>query len=219
MKTLAASRPFLWLVLAVPGLWMGWRWIMTPDTYGYGHAIGDSGLWAGWLLMATLAVTPLRLLARKSALATWLVRRRRDLGVASFVYAAGHTAIYLWRKGWLAFDAAEIGQGYLIAGWLALLLFVPLAVTSNDASMRVLKRGWKTLHKLVYPAAVLMFLHWIWSAFDPTTAWIHAGILAAIEGVRVWLQYRQSVTYLRNRSTSSRSTYFPISRLKSLMSP
>jgi len=58
---LLRSRPFLWLILSLPGAWMLWRWWFTPDLYGYGHIIGDSGDWAAWLLMATLAVTPLRL--------------------------------------------------------------------------------------------------------------------------------------------------------------
>lgn len=167
---------------------------MTPDEYGYGHAIGDSGDWAAWLLMVTLAVTPVRLLFRKQRWAIWLMQRRRDLGVASFAYAAGHTAMYLWKKGSLELVLAELDQDFILVGWLALALFVPLAVTSNDVSMRRLKRSWKSLHRLVYPAAVLTFLHWVWSAFDPTTAWIHVGILAAIELVRIVLQQRQRVT-------------------------
>lgn len=194
MKSILKSRPFLWLVLALPGLWIGWRWLMTPDEYGYGHAIGESGDWAAWLLMATLAVTPIKLLFRKQGWAIWLMRRRRDLGVASFVYAAGHTVMYLWKKGSLGLVLAELDQDFILVGWLALALFVPLAVTSNDLSMRMLKRSWKSLHRLVYPAAVLTFLHWVWSAFDPTTAWIHVGILAAIELLRIVIQWRQRVT-------------------------
>ena len=194
MKPALLSRPFLWLVLALPGFWIAWRWLFTPDSYGYGHAIGESGDWAAWLLMVTLAVTPIRLVFRRRAFAQWLMRRRRDFGVASFAYAAGHTAIYLWKKGSLELVLAELDQDFILVGWLALALFVPLAMTSNDASMRMLKRSWKTLHRLVYPAAVLTFLHWVWSAFDPTTAWIHIGILAAIELVRIVIQWRQRVT-------------------------
>lgn len=193
-KTLANSRPFLWLVLALPGLWITWRWVATPDAYGYGHAIGESGDWAAWLLLVTLAVTPVRLMFRKQKWAVWLMRRRRDIGVASFGYAAFHTGIYLWKKASLSTVLAEMGTGYLLTGWLALALFVPLAATSNDIATRALKRSWKTLHRLVYPAAVLVFLHWVLAAFDPTTAWIHVGILVAIEGLRVVLQYRQRVT-------------------------
>ncbi len=191
MKSLAGSRPLLWLVLALPGLWIAWRWRTTPADYGFGHAIADSGDWAAWLLMAALAVTPIRLLLRKSALATWLTRRRRDIGVASFVYAAGHTAIYLTDKTSLGVVLAEAGGAELLTGWLALALFVPLAATSNDIAVRALKRSWKRLHRLVYPAAALAFAHWALTAFDPTTAYLHIAILAAIEAVRIALQRRQ----------------------------
>ena len=122
--------------------------------------------------------------------AQWLMRRRRDLGVGSFAYAAGHTLIYLVNKAAFAPVLAEATSADMLAGWLAFMLFVPLAITSNDVSMRALKRTWKRLHRLVYPAAILMFVHWALTAFDPTTAYIHIGILAMIEIVRVWLQRR-----------------------------
>ena len=194
MKTIPASRALLWLVLALPGLWILWRWAATPEAYGYGHAIGDSGDWAAWLLLLTLAVTPLRLLFKGREWPAWLMRRRRDFGVASFAYAAGHTAIYLTDKASLDIVLAEIGLPELLTGWLALALFVPLAVTSNDFAARAIRRSWKKLHRMVYPAAILTFLHWALTAYDPITAYIHAGILAAIEIVRVALQRRQRVT-------------------------
>lgn len=194
MKSVLKSRPFLWLILALPGFGMLWAYRVTPDEYSYGQIIGDSGDWAAWLLMVTLAVTPVRLMFRRKRWTQWLVRHRRDLGLASFAYAAGHTAIYLFRKASPDIILAEVSTPYVLAGWLAFALFVPLAITSNDVSVRALKRSWKRLHRLVYPAAILTFLHWVLSAFDPTTAWIHIGILAAIELVRVYLQYRQRVT-------------------------
>ncbi len=196
MKALQ-SRLSLWLILAIPGAWMLLRWGLTPQEYGYGHAIADSGDWAAWLLLMTLAVTPIRLAFRKHVWAQWLMRRRRDLGVASFAYALGHTVIYLWRKNELQIIGTEAVQIQYLTGWIAFALFVPLAVTSNDVSMRSLKRNWKRLHRFVYPAAVLTFLHWALTAFEPMTAYIHIGILAAIEIVRIILQRRQSVTYWR----------------------
>ena len=190
MKAALVSRPALWLILALPGLWIAWRWAMTPEAYGYGHAIGDSGDWAAWLLLVTLAVTPLRLAFRKQGWTIWLLKRRRDLGVASFVYALGHTVIYLANKADWQAVLSEAALPDILTGWLAFALFVPLAITSNDASVRAMKRAWKRLHRLVYPAAVLTFVHWALAAFDPTTAYIHIGILAAIEGLRIWLQRR-----------------------------
>jgi sulfoxide reductase heme-binding subunit YedZ len=187
-------RISLWVILALPGAWLFFSWGLYPEQYGYGHAIKDSGLWAAWLLMATLAVTPVRLAFRKHPLAKALVRYRRDLGVASFAYAAGHTVIYLEKKASLTAVLAEFSADYLLMGWAAFALMLPLAITSNDWSMRTLKRSWKRLHRLAYPVAILTFLHWIWSAFDSTTALINLAILAAIETIRLVLQARQRVT-------------------------
>ena len=194
MKAISASRPLIWLVLAVPGLWILYRWAAAPGVYGYGHAIGDSGDWAAWLLMLTLAVTPIRLLFRRRSWSTWLMRRRRDFGVASFAYAAGHTLIYLTDKPSLDAILADLGLPDIFVGWLALVLFVPLAATSNDIATRALKRSWKRLHRLVYPAAILTFLHWVLASFDPAMAYIHIAILGTIELVRIGLQIRQRVT-------------------------
>ena len=160
MKAIPASRLLLWLVLGLPGAWMLYRWAATPDAYGFGHAIGDSGLWAAWLLMLTLAVTPLRLLFGRRGWTTWLLRRRRDFGVASFAYGTGHTVIYLADKAALPTILAEASRSELLAGWLALALFVPLAVTSNDKAVRALKRSWKRLHRLVYFAAIAGVMHY-----------------------------------------------------------
>ena len=175
------GRLLLWLALALPGLWFGWQWIATPESYGFGHAIKDSGDWAAWLLLLTLAVTPLRLAFRRARWTLWLMKRRRDFGVASFAYAAIHTAIYLVDKASLTVILDQATGWDLLTGWLALAIFLPLAITSNDRSMRAMKRGWKRLHMLVHPAAVLVFAHWALTAFDPVTAYIHIGILAAIE--------------------------------------
>ena len=191
---MTAARASLWLALALPGLTICARWAMSPDEYGYGHAVGDSGLWAAWLLLLTLAVAPIRLLFGARRWTAWLARRRRDLGVASFVYAAGHTVVYLAEKASLATVLADARDAAYLAGWLALALFAPLAATSTDRAMRALGRGWKRLHRLVYPAAILAFAHWALAAFDPTTAYAHIALLAAILLLGSWLRRRQRVT-------------------------
>ena len=191
MTRIGGARLLLWIVLALPGLWIGWRWLATPEAYGFGHAIKDSGDWAAWLLLMTLAVTPIRLVFGTGPFTRWLLLRRRDLGVASFAYGAAHTAIYLTDKASLATVLDQAAGADLLTGWLALALFAPLAATSNDTSVRALKRAWKSLHRLVYPAALLVFAHWVLTAFDPATAWLHVAILALIEGTRIALQYRR----------------------------
>ena len=72
--------------------------------------------------------------------------------------------------------------------------FRPYSTRPSLNARRVGAAAWRRLHRLVYPAAVLTFLHWVLAAFDPMTAYIHIAVLAVIELVRVALQYRQRVT-------------------------
>ena len=192
MTPLLNSRPLLWALLAIPGIWLLSRWASGAATYG--EVVSNSGLWAAQLLILTMAVTPLRLLFRRGQWLVWFVRRRRDLGVATFAYACAHTAVYLLRKNDLSLVLDEAIEPWLLVGWLALAIFVALAATSNDAAVRFLRRGWKRLHRLVYLGAILMFVHWVLSALDPLVAYVHIGVLAALEAVRIALQFRQKVT-------------------------
>ena len=192
MTRLLDPRPLLWALLAVPGIWLLSRWATGGASYG--EVVSDSGVWATQLLILTLAITPVRLLFRRGALVSWLMRRRRDFGVATFAYAVTHAGIYLFRKADLPLILAESAEAWLLVGWIALAVFLPLAVTSNDASMRLLRHAWKRLHRLAYVAAILVFAHWVLSAFDPLGAYIHIGVLVTLEAVRVALQLRQRVT-------------------------
>ncbi len=194
MKNIGVLRSVVWLVLALPGMSILFRWAAQPEIYGYGHAIGDTGDWAVWLLIATLAATPLRGLFRHRGWTAWLIRYRRELGVASFAYAAGHTIIYITGKVDAGAIIAEAASPDMLAGWLALALFLPLAVTSNDMAVRALRRSWKKLHRLVYPAALLAFLHWVLATFDPKTAYVFIGGLGVLQIVRFWRRSRQRVT-------------------------
>lgn len=186
---IVGSRPFLWFILSLPSAWI--IWCYSIDIYSYGEVIHHTGDFSVQLLIVTLAATPLRLVLPKLELSRWLMRRRRDFGVASFAYAALHLIVYVLRKldpNLMLLEAKDLG---MLAGWVALLLFIPLAVTSNDVSLRLLRRGWRTLHKLVYPAAVLALLHWILTAFDPVSAYIHTAILVALEGARIAVQMKR----------------------------
>ncbi|MEQ1768256.1 MAG: ferric reductase-like transmembrane domain-containing protein [Devosia sp.] len=161
---------------------------------GYGEFVSESGEWAARLLILSLAVTPLRLIFKRGRWLVWLVRQRRYFGVATFGYATGHLAVYVLRKASPALMLEEASEPWLLAGWVAFVVLLALAVTSNDASVRLMRRGWKRLHRLVYLGAVLVFLHWTLSAFDPTVAYVHLAILVALETVRVALEIRQRVT-------------------------
>jgi sulfoxide reductase heme-binding subunit YedZ len=179
---LLASAPFLWIVLAAPGAFILQRYVAGALSYGeFIHWSGDISV---WLLIAALAVTPLRRIV-KGGFNVWLGQRRRDIGVASFGYAAGHLVAYLLRKADAALVLEEGIEPGLLTGWIAFAVFMALAVTSNDASVRLLKAGWRRLHWFVYPAAVLTAAHWVLTAFDPALAWVHAAIIAALLALRL----------------------------------
>ena len=178
------SRTVVWAVLSLPLVVFCWQYV--SGTIFYGEFIHITGEFSARLLILTLAVTPLRLLMPKRRWTAWLVKQRRYLGVAAFGYAVPHMVAYLVR---LSDDVARIvAEGLepgMLTGWIAMLIFLALAVTSNNTSVRGLGRRWKSLHRLVYVAAILTFLHWILTAFDPLAAYVHAGLLLAIESVRL----------------------------------
>ena len=194
MRRLFDALPFTWLLLGLPAGWIAARYLSGAVTYG--QALHETGDWAAWLLVAAMAVTPLRLLAPRAGWSQWLMRRRRALGVATFGYALFHTLVYLVRKAQPALIIQEGARPDLLAGWIALAVLLALALTSNDVSVRWLGRRWKALHRLVYPAAALTFLHWLLTAFDRTNAVVTAAVLIAVEAVRLGL-------VLRNRRVRS----------------
>lgn len=161
-------------------------WQYVTGTLFYGEFIHITGEFSARLLILTLAVTPLRRLLPKQRWTAWLIRQRRYLGVATFAYAVPHLVAYVVRLGDdIPRIVAEGLEPGMLTGWVAMVIFLALAVTSNDTSVRKLGRRWKALHRLAYAAAVLTFLHWILVAFDPIPALLHAGVLVAIEMTRL----------------------------------
>lgn len=206
----ANSNPLLlercsFVLLAMPAL--GLAWSAAAGALGanpHEQLIRAPGYWALVLLLATLTLSPLRQMMTLLARATrwragkrfsdwnWLIRLRRPCGLASFFYASAHLALYAtldlgldWRQ-WLR-DALD--KPYIMAGAAALLLLLPLAMTSTDGWMRRLKRNWKRLHKLVYPAAVLAAMHFLWlSKPGVDTPYHFALVLVVLLGSRVVLR-------------------------------
>ena len=116
----------------------------------------------------------------------WMMKRRRYFGVAAFAYAALHTVLYIIDMGSLQAilgDALALG---IWTGWVAFFVFVPLAVTSNDWSVRKMGPAWKTLQRWVYLAAVGTLLHWIFVHNNLGPALVHFVPLAALEVYRLW---------------------------------
>ena len=187
LRSLLDSRPFLWALLALPAV------PMLRD-YLAGEWAGDllppSGEWSARLIILALMLTPLSMLFRGQAWIQWLVRRRRAFGVAGFLYAALHLFFYLVDMETVANVLVEIDSLGIWTGWVAFLLFSALAITSNDASMRALGKGWKKLQRLAYPAAVLTLVHWIFVHDDVAAALISFAPLAALEAWRLFRTFR-----------------------------
>jgi len=145
----------------------------------------STGTWALVMLCITLAITPLRRLTGRNT----LVRLRRMFGLYAFFYACVHFSIFVWLEHW--FDlGAMLGdvfeRPFVTVGFLALLLMVPLAVTSNQAMIRRLGRNWQVLHRLIYVIAPMAILHFWWHKagkndfFEPTIyGLVVAGLLLA----------------------------------------
>ena len=152
----------------------------------------ETGIWALRLLLVTLAVTPLRRLTG----ALWLVRLRRMLGLFAFFYAALHFLTYaiLDASLDLSYVLEDIlDRRYILVGFSAFVLLVPLAATSTNAMVRRLGPArWRRLHRLVYLAVPLAALHFLWLVkADLTEPALYAGILAILLFLRlppvVWL--------------------------------
>lgn len=174
----------IWLAMSIPAVVILWRF--NVDAISYGQVIHQTGLWSTGLLALALAVTPFRALFRGKSWPLALQRHRRAIGVASFGYAALHTATYLERKWGYGYIWKEAQSVELGTGWIAFAIFLALAVTSNDASVRLLKRRWKTLHRWVYLATALVFAHWVLTAVDPMTPSVCAILLALGCCARWW---------------------------------
>jgi methionine sulfoxide reductase heme-binding subunit len=143
------------------------------------------GFWTLTFLAVSLAPTP----AHDWLGLSWPQRMRRALGLLAFTYAALHFAWYLGVDKF--FDLAEIGadiakRKFITIGFAALVLLVPLAVTSTDGWVRRLGHArWKRLHRLAYAAAALGVVHFLWRVkADHRKPAIFAAVIGALLAAR-----------------------------------
>ncbi|MCC6479623.1 sulfite oxidase heme-binding subunit YedZ [Sphingorhabdus sp.] len=185
MRTILNKKPPFWALLALPAILLVTRWWQGRiDSMDMLHPTGE---WAARLMIVAIALSPLLSILGPRAWLNWLVVRRRAIGVAAFAYALLHLIFYLIDMGNLDDILAEWLAPGIWTGWAAFALMLPLAVTSNDASMRRLKAGWKRVQRLVYPAAMLTLLHWIWVHNSLSGALAHfvpLGLLLLVRFVR-----------------------------------
>ena len=192
------AKPIVFLVCLIPLASLIW------DAFNGGLGANPvetltfaTGDWTLRFLLITLTISPLR---RWSGQAAWL-RLRRMLGLYAFFYGCCHFLI--WFVADHSLDVAEMiedvfDRPFITVGFSALVLMIPLAITSNQAMIRRLGKRWRSLHQLVYLIVGLGALHYIWLV---KADYLEPNIYAII-AVILLLQRLGSVKRLFSRTSS-----------------
>lgn len=180
---LLALIPFMYLIAIAAGGRLGVNPIETVTLF--------TGRWTLRLLLITLAVTPVRRLTGWNA----IIQVRRTVGLFAFFYATIHLSTYIVLDqffDWSTIVEDVTKRPFIMAGMSAFLLLVPLAITSTRGWIRRLGRRWARLHMLIYPAAVLAVIHFIWKVkSDLRSPTRYALALAVLLGFRAaWSVWR-----------------------------
>ncbi len=197
MIGVSAGKGVLWAVLALPAGVILARYATVPGIWP-GDVLRPTGEWSARLIIVALMLTPLGRIFPDSRAVKWLIRHRRAFGVAAFGYALLHLIFYVLDMETVASMLAEIGAPAIWTGWLALLCLVPPALASNGAAMRSLRRNWKRVQRLAYPAAILTLVHWIL---------VHDGMASAlVQFAPLFIVQALRLARFFNRPTTQRKT-------------
>jgi sulfoxide reductase heme-binding subunit YedZ len=148
----------------------------------------STGTWSLVFLCITLSISPLR----KITGITQLIRFRRLLGLLVFFYACLHFLIWFWLDHNLSISEMlqdVFKRPFITMGFISLVLLCPLAITSNQFSIRLLKRHWSTLHKLIYIVSLTVIVHYWWHKSgkqDFTTVGIYAAVILSLLAFRIY---------------------------------
>lgn len=198
LKRIITSPYLLWVILSVPAVPL---LISAVNGTSLERLLHPTGEFSTRFMIIAMIATPLRMMFPKAAFTRWLVKARRYFGVAAFFYALLHTVFYIIDEGSLSEILNELSEFGIWTGWVAFAIFIPLAITSNDYSIRKLLKMWKPLQRFVYAAAVFTLLHWIFVEDSVGGAMVHFVPLAGLEIYRVWKNY--SSTSRRKTSESA----------------
>lgn len=181
--------PFIWGGLALASdVFRGTSYLTAEPVTEIEHYTGK---WTLRFLALTLAITPAIAITRWG----WLIRYRRTFGLFAFGYACTHFLLYLTLDLGLLFSEIweDISERiYITIGFTALMLLVPLAVTSTKASIRRLGgKRWNALHRLIYVSSILGIVHfWMSVKRDVTSPILFSLLFAALLGWRVLHEVR-----------------------------
>ena len=179
----------VWLAALYPLTALSTKILFDPLALGANPAetiLRSTGDWTLRFLLLTLAITPLRRITSIGG----LIRFRRLLGLFAFFYGLVHLGCYIAFDRYFVLSeitADIIKRPFITVGFAALVLMIPLALTSTRAAvMRLGGARWQDLHRLVYVVAILGVLHFWWLVKrDVTEPLIYAAILAALFAYRI----------------------------------
>lgn len=182
---------WLWVLLSLPALGFAASITSSTNPKIYHELLHPTGEFSARFLIIAMLTSPLALVFRGWRGPQWLKNNRRYFGVAAFAYALFHTVLYLVDGATLQSVLSDLPKLYIWTGWIAFVIFIPLAVTSLDYFVRVMGPAWKQLQRTTYVAAAFTLLHWAalhdWGGFAP--AMVHFGPLIVLEAYRLWYWY------------------------------
>jgi sulfoxide reductase heme-binding subunit YedZ len=181
-------------------LWNYWHNQLTANPIQY--ITFRTGKAALVLLVLSLACTPINSLFRFPQ----VLVLRRPLGLYAFAYGAMHFLTFIGLD--YGFDAGLLQEAifekrYALVGFAALLLLAPLAITSTKGWMKRLGKNWKRLHRLVYVAALLVVVHYVWLVkSDVREPLAYGAAVVLLLGLRL-AKVRQTYQALQNNTRFS----------------
>jgi sulfoxide reductase heme-binding subunit YedZ len=185
------KRVIWWLVFLVglsPSLWLLGAWVFSPRSLGIDpveSVLQESGEWALRFLLITLACSPLKRAGFKQ-----VIRFRRMLGLFAYFYASIHLMTYV--VGWIELDWSLLLEDllerpFIYVGMITWLFLGVLAITSPKAMVKKLKKNWVVLHRGVYAAVILAWVHlWMQSRASASEAVLYGAFILMLLGERLY---------------------------------
>ena len=184
-------KAVVWLLALLPLtrlIWLGFNDDLGANPIEFVEH--STGTWALVFLLASLSMTPIRLLTGQ----VWQIQLRRVLGLFMFFYACLHITTYVWLDFNFIWDEIVkdvVKHPRILVGFAAFVLTIPLAATSNKYMIKRLKTNWKKLHRAVYLIGILAVLHFVLLVKkDLTEPLYYAAVLIFLLGIRLYFKYR-----------------------------
>jgi len=184
-------KPIVWILCLAPLAYLIYSLYQDLGVNPIETFTNFTGIWTLRFIMITLAITPLRWMTGINQ----LVNYRRLVGLFAFFYGTIHFLTTFFIEGFSNFDASGLAadlttRPYIVAGFTAFVLMIPLAITSTAGWIRRLGgKNWNWLHRLIYITAIAAVLHYYWKVsvkLVPVNPRNYAILVAVLLAFRIW---------------------------------